>query len=89
MTTAVVAVRRSLTSHGAAVSAALDWVTQISALAYPGARAVDPPDAATFPQAVIALPSPALVGWGYALERRRLRRQRSRELVGAVSTRTV
>ena len=84
VTTAVVAVRRSLTSHGAAVSAALDWVTQISALVYPGARAVDPPDAATFPQAVIALPSTAgALGWGW------LRRQRSRELVGAVSSRTV
>ena len=69
---------------GAAVSAALYWVTQISALAYPGAKAVDPPGTATFPQAVIALPSLALGGWGYALERRRLRRQRSRERVGAV-----
>ena len=68
---------------------ALYWVTQISAVAYPSARAVDPPGTAIFPQAVIALPSLALVGWGYALERRRLRRQRSREIVGAVSTRTV
>jgi hypothetical protein len=65
---------------GAAVSAALYWVTQISALAYPGDRAVDPPGRATFPQAVIALPSLALVWWGYALERRRLRRQGSASL---------
>ncbi len=64
---------------GATVSAALYWVTQISALAYPGDRAVDPPGRATFPQAVIALPSLALV-WGYALERRRLRRQGSARL---------
>jgi uncharacterized protein DUF6640 len=62
---------------GAAVSAALYWATQISALAYPGAKAVDPPGTATFPQAVIALPSLALVGMGYALERRRLRQQRA------------
>ncbi|MYR95248.1 acetyltransferase [Streptomyces sp. SID4937] len=60
---------------GGAVSAALYWVTQISALAYPGSRAVDPPGKQLFPQAVVALPSLALVGLGYALERRRLRGQ--------------
>ncbi|WP_202461534.1 DUF6640 family protein [Streptomyces sp. SID8374] len=60
---------------GGAVSAALYWVTQISALAYPGSRAVDPPGKQFFPQAVVALPSLALVGLGYALERRRLRGQ--------------
>ncbi|MEU3053863.1 DUF6640 family protein [Streptomyces griseus] len=58
---------------GGAVSAALYWVTQISALAYPGSRAVDPPGKQVFPQAVVALPSLALVGLGYAVERRRLR----------------
>ncbi|MEW2165600.1 DUF6640 family protein [Streptomyces sp. NPDC007084] len=58
-----------------ALSAALYWVTQISALAYPGSRAVDPPGKQFFPQAVIAFPSLSLVGLGYALERRRLRRQ--------------
>ncbi|MFE6933472.1 DUF6640 family protein [Streptomyces sp. NPDC057699] len=63
---------------GGAVSAALYWVTQISALAYPGSRAVDPPGKQIFPQAVVALPSLALVGWGYALERRRLRDQGAR-----------
>ncbi|MFJ8863952.1 DUF6640 family protein [Streptomyces sp. NPDC102451] len=61
-----------------AVSAALYWVTQISALAYPGSRAVDPPGKQIFPQAVVALPSLALVGLGYALERRRLRHQDAR-----------
>ncbi|WP_203643981.1 DUF6640 family protein [Streptomyces sp. SID14478] len=61
-----------------AVSAALYWVTQISALAYPGSRAVDPPGKQIFPQAVVAFPSLALVGLGYALERRRLRGQDAR-----------
>jgi uncharacterized protein DUF6640 len=60
------------------VSAALYWLTQISALGYPGARAVDPPGKAFFPQAVVALPSLALVGLGYTAERRRLRRQEAR-----------
>ncbi|SFO83913.1 DUF6640 family protein [Amycolatopsis rubida] len=66
-----------------AVSAALYWVTQISALAYPGSRAVDPPGKQIFPQAVAALPSLALVGWGYALERRRLRDQDARRRVAS------
>jgi len=67
------AIRTAL--DGAALSAALYWVTQISALAYPGAKAVDPPGTSIFPQGVVALPSLALVATGYALERRRLRRQ--------------
>lgn len=57
---------------GAAVTAGLYWVTQASALAYPGAKAVDPPGEAFFPQAVFALPCLALVALGWALERRRL-----------------
>lgn len=56
----------------AAISAALYWVTQISALLYPGSKAVDPPGTARFPQAKFALPSLALVALGYLLERRRL-----------------
>ena len=60
------------------MSAALYWLTQVSALAYPGARAVDPPGTAFFPQAVVALPSLALVALGYTVERRRLRGQDAR-----------
>jgi hypothetical protein len=55
----------------AATFASLYWLTQISALAYPDSAAVDPPRTEKFPQAVIALPSLALVGLGYFLERRR------------------
>jgi hypothetical protein len=55
-----------------AICAALYWVTQVSALFYPGSKAVDPPGTATFPQAKFALPSLGLVGLGYLLERRRL-----------------
>ncbi|WP_199191037.1 DUF6640 family protein [Amycolatopsis sp. CA-126428] len=57
-----------------AVLASLYWVTQISALAYPGSRAVDPPGADRFPQAKIAVPALALTALGYVLERRRLAR---------------
>jgi uncharacterized protein DUF6640 len=58
---------------GAAL-ASLYWLTQISALAYPGSKAVDPPGTAKFPQAVVALPALALTAAGYVLERRRLAR---------------
>jgi hypothetical protein len=57
-----------------AVLASLYWVTQISALAYPGSRAVDPPGAARFPQARVAFPALAVTTLGYVLERRRLAR---------------
>ncbi|MEV5720336.1 DUF6640 family protein [Amycolatopsis mediterranei] len=57
-----------------AVLASLYWVTQISALAYPGSRAVDPPKAERFPQAKIAVPALALTALGYVLERRSLAR---------------
>lgn len=53
----------------AAISASLYWLTQISALFYPGSAAVDPPDTRRFPQGAFALPSLALVGVGYLLER--------------------
>ena len=43
-----------------------------SALAYPGAKAVDPPGTATFPQWKFILPSLLLAAVGYTLERRRL-----------------
>jgi hypothetical protein len=59
----------------ATVLATLYWITQISALAYPGAAAVDPPNTAKFPQAKIALPALALSAVGYLLERRRIARQ--------------
>ncbi|MFD9957984.1 DUF6640 family protein [Amycolatopsis sp. NPDC058986] len=57
-----------------ATLASLYWLTQISALAYPGSKAVDPPGTARFPQAKIAFPALALTGLGYLLERRRLAR---------------
>ena len=56
----------------AAVFAALYWVTNVSAIFYPGSRAVDPPGTAVFPQWKFALPSLALVVLGHALERRHL-----------------
>ncbi len=65
------------TLDGAAILAGLYWVTQISALAYPGSAAVDPPGTAKFPQAKFALPSLGLVGLGYVLERRRMTRFRT------------
>lgn len=55
-----------------AVLASLYWLTQISALAYPGSKAVDPPGTAKFPQAVVAFPALGLTALGYVLERRRL-----------------
>ncbi|WP_367658035.1 DUF6640 family protein [Streptomyces sp. TG1A-8] len=55
----------------AAICASLYWITQISALAYPGSAAVDPPGTATFPQGKFAFPALALVGLGYLMERAR------------------
>ncbi|WP_329054349.1 acetyltransferase [Amycolatopsis sp. NBC_01488] len=57
-----------------AVLASLYWLTQISALAYPESKAVDPPGTAKFPQAVVAFPALAITALGYVLERRRLAR---------------
>jgi hypothetical protein len=48
------------------------WLTNTSALAYPGAKSVDPPGKATFPQWKFVLPSLLLVAVGHTLERRRL-----------------
>ncbi|MGC4938513.1 DUF6640 family protein [Kribbella sp. DT2] len=62
----------------AATLASLYWLTQISALAYPGSAAVDPPRTDRFPQAVIALPSLALIALGHMLERRRVAARRGR-----------
>ncbi|MFD6191497.1 DUF6640 family protein [Streptomyces sp. NPDC060275] len=62
---------------GAAICASLYWITQISALAYPGSAAVDPPGTATFPQGKFALPSLALIGLGYLLERTRTAKLRA------------
>ena len=56
----------------AAVFASLYWLTNISAIFYPGSGAVDPPATAVFPQWKFALPSLVMVGVGHALERRRL-----------------
>lgn len=58
---------------GAAVTAVMFWATQATSLLFPGARAVDPPGTAFFPQGRYAAPAVAGVMAGYALERRRLR----------------
>jgi hypothetical protein len=58
-----------------AIASSLYWITQMAASFYPGAKAVDPPATARFPQAKFALPSLGLVGVGYLLERRRLAAQ--------------
>jgi hypothetical protein len=57
-----------------AVLASLYWLTQISALAYPGSKAVDPDRGEGFPQAKVAFPALAVTALGYVLERRRLAR---------------
>ena len=59
----------------ASLSAALYWLTSTSALVYPGAKAVDPPGTARFPQWKFVVPSLVLVAAGNVLERRRLRRE--------------
>jgi hypothetical protein len=64
------AARQALDS--ASLAASMYWLTATSALAYPGAKAVDPPGTATFPQWKFVLPSLLLVAVGYTLERRRL-----------------
>ncbi|MEB8336849.1 DUF6640 family protein [Streptomyces endophyticus] len=53
-------------------AASLYWITQLSAIAYPGTAFMDPPKKGA-PQAVVAGASLALNGLAYALERRRLR----------------
>lgn len=57
----------------ASLTAALYWLTNTSALAYPGAKSVDPPGTAKFPQWKFVVPSLSLIALGNALERRRLR----------------
>lgn len=58
----------------ASVIASLYWLTNIASLAFPGAKAVDPPATGFFPQWRVAVPSIAAVALGNLLERRRLRR---------------
>jgi hypothetical protein len=53
-------------------AASLYWITQLSAIAYPGTAFMDPPKKGA-PQAVVASATLALNGLAYALERRRLR----------------
>ncbi|MEU6680282.1 DUF6640 family protein [Streptomyces sp. NPDC046853] len=57
----------------AAGAASLYWVTQLSAIAYPGTAFMDPPKKGA-PQAFLAGTTLALNGLAYALERRRLRK---------------
>ncbi|WP_214609251.1 MULTISPECIES: DUF6640 family protein [Streptomyces] len=66
-----------------AAAASMYWLTQISALAYPGTSAANDCEGEEtdrghekerkFPQAVVALPSLCAVALGYLLERRRLK----------------
>lgn len=55
----------------AAITGSMYWLTQISALAYPGSASVDPPQKARYAQAVVAIPALTATALGYALERRR------------------
>ena len=66
---------------GATLTATLYWLTQISALAYPGSKAVDPPGSGFFPQGRAAFPALALLTIGRALERRRLQTTRQHRLL--------
>ncbi|MFZ3566551.1 DUF6640 family protein [Streptomyces sp. BH097] len=58
----------------AAGAASLYWVTQLSAIVYPGTAFMDPPKKGA-PQAVLAGAALALNGLALALEHRRLRRR--------------
>lgn len=58
----------------ASVVTSLYWLTNIASLAFPGAKAVDPPATGFFPQWRVAVPSIAVVVLGNLIERRRLRR---------------
>lgn len=54
----------------AAAFASLYWITNVSAIFYPGSRAVDPPATGVFPQWKFTVPFLAMVGIGHTLERR-------------------
>lgn len=55
-------------------TATMYWLTQFTAVLYPGTASADPPHPDDWGQLRVGLPSLAIVGVGYALERRRLRR---------------
>lgn len=57
-------------------AASIYWLTQASAILYPGTAYVDPPSTRKGPQPVIIAVTLALNALGYGLERRRLRRLR-------------
>jgi hypothetical protein len=57
----------------ASIAASLYWLTNTSAVVYPGAKSVDPPDTDKFPQWKFVVPFVALAAVGNYLERRRLR----------------
>lgn len=67
--------RAALDSAAAAAAAAsLYWLTQFSAVLYPGTASADPPAPDSWFQLRAGLPNLAVVALGYVLERRRLAR---------------
>ena len=56
----------------AALSASVYWVSQLSAVLYPGTASVDPPGKDNWPQLRFTIPMLTAIGTGYALARRGL-----------------
>ena len=68
----------------ASLAASMYWLTNTLALAYPGAKSVDPPGTATFPQWKFALPGAYMPGKGPNVGRNAgSRRSETTSLLGA------
>jgi len=61
----------------AALSASAYWVSQLSAVLYPGTASVDPPGKDNWPQLRFTIPILAAIGTGYALSRRGLKTKKN------------
>ena len=61
----------------AALSASVYWVSQLSAVLYPGTASVDPPGKDNWPQLRFTIPILAAISTGYALSRHGLERGRN------------
>jgi len=61
----------------AALSASVYWVSQLSAVLYPGTASVDPPGEDNWPQLRFTIPILAAIGTGYALSRRGLKTKKN------------
>jgi len=61
----------------AALSASVYWVSQLSAVLYPGTASVDPPGKDNWPQLRFTIPILAAIGTGYALSRRGLKTKKN------------